>query len=506
MPGCAQDESAFVELKQGRSAAEYNTQTLQQAINAASYQGGGSLLLPAGTFYFAWSHEDDWNNCAIIARDNVSIKGAGMDETFLKPLGSYSEEGEAAHGVDMFLHEGAESGDCLTNADFADFTIDGSAAHGDPAQYNSSGKGFSFTLFKDCDWNRVKTVNTDGTGFGVDFPIDCTMTDCVAIRCGKNATASSYGASGFGIGTGYSEEESIVIENCTAYDNTKYGFFFEHQTTFDNPATKSPRAHGFVVRDCEASGNLYNFGGNRANDVRFIECRSNVSASAAREAYTRYAFQFHNYSTRITVESSAISQAYEDVTPDHSCYESVEWALERNIAEVGSDGSNTFRPHDEATRGEAAVFLWRYAGRPGKVVFGSNVDASCPTQDVPAQSYYAEAVRWMKDDGLSNADPFKPEEAITYEELALILQRYADLLEAPESEASDAAHSATSAADESVETLPEETKTPRSATDAVAWATENDLFPCDEAKEDPNQTCTREGLIAMIHAFDSIRS
>ncbi|MFR4999654.1 MAG: S-layer homology domain-containing protein [Slackia sp.] len=374
--GCtnADDDPTFVDLKQGRSAAEYNTQTLQHAINAASYQGGGDLRLPAGTFYFAWSHKDEWSNCAIIARSNVSISGEGMDQTFLKPLGSYDDQDGIEHGVDMFLHDGTDSGQYLVNADFSDFTIDGSAAHGDPEQYNSSGKGFSFTLFEDCDWNRVKVTDTDGTGFGVDFPVDCTMTDCIAVRCGKNATSSSYGASGFGIGTGYSEEESIAIENCTASDNTKYGFFFENQTTFDNPATTAKSAHGYVVRSCEASGNLYNFGGNRANDVRFVDCTSNVSASVARESYTRYAFQFHNYSTRVTVEGGEISQAFDDVAPEDACYEAVEWALARDIAEVGSEGYDTFRPRDNATRGEVAAFLWRYAGRPGEVVLGSHVE------------------------------------------------------------------------------------------------------------------------------------
>ena len=48
-----------VDLKQGRSAAAHNTQTLQHAINAASYAGGGELRLPAGTYYFSWSHEDE---------------------------------------------------------------------------------------------------------------------------------------------------------------------------------------------------------------------------------------------------------------------------------------------------------------------------------------------------------------------------------------------------------------------------------------------------------------
>lgn len=496
-----------VDLKQGRSAADYNTQTLQHAINNASYKGGGEIRLPSGTFYFSWSHEDEWSSYAIIMRDNVSIVGAGMDETFLMPLGTYSETGEAEHGVDMFSYDGTETNEYLVNADFADFTIDGSATQGDPDGYNASGKGFFFTLFKDCDWKRVKVMNTDGTGFGADYPVNCTMVDCIATRCGKNATPESAGASGFGVGIGYSEEESMLIENCASYDNTKYGFFFEHQTIFDNPATKATKAEGYVVRDCSASGNLYNFGGNRANDVRFVECVSETSESAEREAYTRSAFQFHNYSTRISVEGGSISQHYKDVSEQDDCYDALSWALACNVAEVGAQGYNDFRPKDAASRGEVAVFLWRYAGRPGEVRFGSHVVFDDPAQDVSFKSYYAEAVVWLKADGLSVADPFRPQDPITYEEFATLLWRYARLLESPGSMAAGAAHSA----DGELSTRSEGKDTGLGATagnadDAVAWAYRHGILPFEEGSGELSSPCTREGVIEMLYAFDRIEA
>ena len=495
-----------VDLKQGRSAAAHNTQTLQHAINAASYAGGGELRLPAGTYYFSWSHEDEWSSYAIIMRDNVSVVGAGMDETFLMPLGTYPETVEAKHGVDMFSYDGGQTGKYLVNADFADFTIDGSATQGDPDGYNASGKGFFFTLFKDCDWERVKVMNTDGTGFGADFPVNCTMKDCIAVRCGKNATSESVGASGFGVGIGHSEDESMLIENCVSYDNTKYGFFFEHQTIFENPVTTAKRAEGYVVRDCKASGNLYNFGGNRANDVRFIECRSDASVSAAREGYTRCAFQFHNYSTRVTVEGGEIAQRYGDVAPEDDCYDALAWALACNVAEVGSDGYDDFRPRDMASRGEVAVFLWRYAGRPGEVLLGHAPSFADPASDVAFGSYYAEAVKWLKEDGLSIAEPFRAQDGMTYGELATLLWRYAMLLETPESQASDAAHSAGNAASTRADEkeVGERTGAGDDA-DAAAWAFEHGLLPFEESENRLGEPCTREGVIEMLYAFDGIR-
>ena len=92
----------------------------------------------------------------------------------------------------------------LINADFSDFVIDGDSVRGGIAtaggQYLTDGKGFMINLFSNCDWNNVVVKNTDATGFGVDCPINSTIRNCKAINCGKAATTSDNGASGFGIG------------------------------------------------------------------------------------------------------------------------------------------------------------------------------------------------------------------------------------------------------------------------------------------------------------------
>ena len=71
----------------------------------------------------------------------------------------------------------------LVNADFKDFTINGEEAecyylddNGERIyHYTTSGKGFMINLFKDCDWENVAVLLTDGTGFGMDCPINCTV-------------------------------------------------------------------------------------------------------------------------------------------------------------------------------------------------------------------------------------------------------------------------------------------------------------------------------------------
>lgn len=500
------ENATFVALEEGYEAADENTRKLQEAIDAASPEGGEVRLGP-GVFYFSQKHKTTMGNYVISMKDNVAVLGSGMGATVLKPLGVYATTGEAPHGIDMFYYDGLLTGTYLEHASFSDFTIDGSSTQGDPDGYNASGKGFFFKLFRSCTWDRVEVSNTDGTGFGADFPIDCAMRNCVAWKCGKNATADSAGASGFGVGTGYSDDESMVVENCVSHDNAKFGFFFEHQTIFNTPHMEATTARGFQVLNCGASGNLVNFGGNRANDVRYVDCVSGTARVASQEEYTAFAFRFMNHSTRITVEDAVIDQSYRDVDEGDAFAEPIAWALRRNIAEVGKANEGLFRPKDIVLRGEAAMFLWRYAGRPGEVLFGPDPQLSDPMPDVPAQAYYADAVRWLVADGITRTDLFRAQEPLKRLELVNLLWRFARLLAESGSEAAGAAGSAGGMAhstnDAAGATAPREGETDAAA--ALRWAREIQIVARTEEASALEVPCTRAEAIGMFYAFDLAR-
>ena len=204
-----------------------NTQKLQELIDRASELGGGIVHIKSGTYYFcsAGAFEDDTKNMhrgnyVIICRNNVTVEGEGIDNTILKPYG------KAEHGINMFFWDtlhcweelNANKLEYIDNADFKNFTINSEEEeYIDTEKYNAMGKGFMMTPIKNCDWNNVKVENSDGTGFGVDLPVNCSMTNCIALSCGKAAKRDSIGASGFGIGTGLTDEESIIIQNCESY-------------------------------------------------------------------------------------------------------------------------------------------------------------------------------------------------------------------------------------------------------------------------------------------------
>ena len=387
-----------------------NTIYLQACIDEVSNSGGGIVRIPAGNFYFKKAEgkgREGVSYCVIECRDNVIVEGAGTDErtgTILRP---YAPNSDLA--VDMFFfNEIAISRNpvFLKNADFRNFIIDGNEAHCEV--YSSAGKGFMINLFEDCDWENVVVKNTDGTGFGVDCPINCTIKDCIAINCGKAASENNVGASGFGIGTGYSNEESMIISNCIAIGNKKYGFFFEHQGRFYNreynpyTATKS---EGFVVSNCTASGNLYDFGGARANDVTYQNCISKVNMENDRTLSSIY---FESNSVRNHIVNCKVEKKFTDVLDNSVYYNSVNWAVNNGITEGVS--KTEFGIEQNCTRIQAIIFLFRLANRPGDVVFYSGIGSNTLSDDfttgytdidgIKIFEGYLDAIKWAKNEGI----------------------------------------------------------------------------------------------------------
>lgn len=484
-----EDEPEFVVRADGLSTnpakALENSLYLQRVMDTLSKGGGGTISVPAGVYRFAATGKHSLGDYALEARNNVKIVGAGEGKTVFKPVGIWAETGLYEHGVDMFAYTGMKSGEYLVNADFEGFTIDGSETQGSPDGYNASGKGFFFKLFRDCDWVNVTVMNTDGTGFGMDFPISSTVVNCTAVGCGKNATKTDAGASGFGIGTGYSGRESMEIIDCESYDNTKYGFFFEHQTRFNSRA-EALRAKGFSVSGCVASGNLYNFGGARAHDVTYEGCVSAVSKSALREGYTERAFCFENHSYRIRVVDCSVEQGYADVPETAPYYHSVQWALDEGLLEAATDvgGEMLFYPEAEMLRSEVASLLWRYAGRPGDVVFSGEPEMPDDYADVGSLDYYIDAALWMGSLGDVPLAEYRGKDPVTRAELITMIWRMAGKPQ--------------------VQRLPGFVDVDKDAyyAPALAWAAAQGFIPSGSLEFCPANTCERAEVVALLQAFD----
>ena len=79
-----------------------------------------------------------------------------------------------------------------------------------------------------------------------------------------------------------------------------------------------------------------------------------------------------------------------------------------------------FAPGATTSRGMIVTILWRLEGIPAA--------SACPFTDVATGSYYEQAIAWAAENGIVNGvskTSFKPDGAITREQFATILYRYA---------------------------------------------------------------------------------
>ena len=485
-----------------------NTLYLQNLINEVSKIGGATIKLPAGTYYFGLAKNS--KTYAILCKDDVKIVGAGTNlskenkNTTIIPYVTEEElkvAGRDKGSMDMFYYNKYASNftntKYLNNADFKDFIIDGQYLPMVNGRYTSNGKGFMINLYENCDWENVVVKNTIGTGFGMDCPINCTIKNCIADNCGRGATTSEGGASGFGIGTGYSNSESIYIYNCEATNCRKYGFFFEHQGKFKEleksyiyPAQKSC---GFVVANCIASGNTYDFGGERAYDVTYENCTSKLENNSEKfgENTNLSAFHFQEHSIRCNIVNCTVEKQFNDFTDSSQYYyEPAYWALKNGMIDTEWD----FTPNEKLTRGKTILYLHRINGIPGDTIVYNrnnaiiNEQLSTGFDDVLGSSIYANAVIWAKKQGIikgtSNSN-FNPDSICNREQAIIMLYRYAG---SPEIEIDDNPFTDVSG---------------KELTKAVTWAKNVGIVKGTNGSTfSPSNACTKAMLITWLYRMD----
>lgn len=110
--------------------------------------------------------------------------------------------------------------------------------------------------------------------------------------------------------------------------------------------------------------------------------------------------------------------AFSDVNEEDWYYEDVLYAVDEELMNGISD--TEFSPEDTTTRGMIAVILWRLDGSPVKTAKAFT--------DVKRDDYYFDAVAWAFENQIISGyseTTFGPEDAITREQLATMMYRYA---------------------------------------------------------------------------------
>ena len=124
---------------------------------------------------------------------------------------------------------------------------------------------------------------------------------------------------------------------------------------------------------------------------------------------------------KVTVKGSFVEEApvqiFKDVPVDAYYYEAVKWAAEKGI--TGGVGNGLFAPNQPCTRAQIVTFLWRAAGSPTPKNMSSFAD-------VPADAFYAKAVAWAVENGITGGTgdgKFSPDATCTRAQAVTFLYR-----------------------------------------------------------------------------------
>ena len=107
-------------------------------------------------------------------------------------------------------------------------------------------------------------------------------------------------------------------------------------------------------------------------------------------------YSFTMPSGKVDIDASfkklAETSPFADVSTDAYYYEAVKWAAENSI--TGGIGNGLFGPDLTCSRGQIVTFLWRAAGSPEPTALSTFTD-------VAADAYYAKAVAWAVENGVT---------------------------------------------------------------------------------------------------------
>lgn len=192
-------------------------------------------------------------------------------------------------------------------------------------------------------------------------------------------------------------------------------------------------------------------------------------------------FTFTMPASKVTVEASFAkteqpgTTGFTDVSASAYYEDAVAWAVSQGITTGTS--ATTFSPDASCTRGQIVTFLWRAAGSPSP-------KGTSSFADVPAESYYAQAVAWAVENGITNGTgegTFSPDTPCDRSQSVTFLFRALGGKTAGDAAFSDVPAGSYYAS-------------------AVAWAAEQGITTGTSSTTfSPNDTCTRGQIVTFLY-------
>ena len=178
----------------------------------------------------------------------------------------------------------------------------------------------------------------------------------------------------------------------------------------------------------------------------------------------------------VFMDDNTMLNFFTDVHAEDYYYDAVLWAAQKGI--TGGMSDTLFAPNAACTRAQIVTFLWRAAGSP-------EPSALSNFNDVPSEKYYAKAVAWAVENGITNGTTdttFSPDDICTRAHGVTFLYR------AVKATASVGASAFTDVADSAYHA------------DAVKWATEQGITKgISSTLFGPDATCTRAQIVTFLY-------
>lgn len=192
-------------------------------------------------------------------------------------------------------------------------------------------------------------------------------------------------------------------------------------------------------------------------------------------------FTFKMPGSKVTVEASfklietEPENPFTDISKSDYFYDAVLWAADKGITSGVTE--TLFAPNASCTRAQMVTFLWRANGSPV-------VDYAMDFTDVPADAYYADAVRWAVSKGITSgtsATTFAPDMTVTRAQTVTFLYRAAGTPAVSGGSFADVDANAYYA-------------------DAVAWAVAEGITSGTSATTfSPDAACTRGQIVTFLY-------
>lgn len=310
-----------------------------------------------------------------------------------------------------------------------------------------------------CNWNQLTTLDvSQNTSL---IRLDCSHNHLTALDLGQNTSMDN-------LHVHNNQLTTLDVSGCTAlyyltcYENQLTALDLSGCTAIGYLECQNNQLTSLEVSGCTELKKLLCFGNqltaldlSENTALRILECSNNqltsldVSRNTALKTLRCYGNQLDvldlsavpnllhalkNGTKTVRMEEGVIqyeskvgriemdigqktipAHPFLDVTEDDFFYDAVSWAYQNGIA--SGTGNNTFSPDKTCTREQVVTFLWRAFGCPEPTITAN------PFRDVPNYAYYAKAVLWALEQGITTGksrtkfgvgDPCTRAQAVTF--------------------------------------------------------------------------------------------